>query len=280
MICLIPLTDRQCICESVPDQQLLPCLRDRTIADWFDLIFTVLSQWFEGASESQDLTMFACRTEDLQCEWIARGDQTRFTDLANQLVRMYKLQLNLAVVKPVICQSLIGRYIQRQETVLVHDQIWICSLPHDRQEEHRIELQHWHCTCCQGTTEDAEQITSLAMKMKNCEWSRLPPAVCINSPVLWLNCPSWQWNHLLRFNCPSWQCQSLGLVNFKSQLQMSSYPIWQTDRLVNSHWIIESYLSCTFSGYYFDWFDTLRFWEFCFHLLNYQSNWLILLFSM
>ena len=58
------------------------------------------------------------------------------------------------------------------------DQIWICSLPHDRQEEHRIELQHWHCTCCQGTTEDAEQITSLAMKMKNCEWSRLP-AVCI-----------------------------------------------------------------------------------------------------
>ena len=22
------------------------------------------------------------------------------------------------------------------------DQIWICSLPHDRQEEHRIELQH------------------------------------------------------------------------------------------------------------------------------------------
>lgn len=64
-----------------------------------------------------------------------------FTDLANQLVRMYKLQLNLAVVKPVICQSLIGRYIQRQETVL--DQIWICSLPHNRQEEqHRIELQH------------------------------------------------------------------------------------------------------------------------------------------
>lgn len=42
-----------------------------------------------------------------------------FTDLANQLVRMYKLQLNLAVVKPVSCQSLIGRYIQRQETVLV-----------------------------------------------------------------------------------------------------------------------------------------------------------------
>ena len=65
-----------------------------------------------------------------------------FTDLANQLVRMYKLQLNLAVVKPVICQSLIRRYIQRQETVLVHDQIWISSLPHDRQEEHRIELQH------------------------------------------------------------------------------------------------------------------------------------------
>ena len=59
-----------------------------------------------------------------------------------------------------------------------NDQIWICSLPHDRQEEHRIELQHWHCTCCQGTTEDSEQITSLAMKMKNCEWSRLP-AVCI-----------------------------------------------------------------------------------------------------
>ena len=73
----------------------------------------------KGKSESQDLTMFACRTEDLQCEWIARGDQTMFTDLANQLVRMYKLQLNLAVVKPVSCQSLIGRYIQRQETVLV-----------------------------------------------------------------------------------------------------------------------------------------------------------------